>query len=66
MESECASSFDKTTGWEGNLTGSRNAFGKKTEVLPSRKPQVAIYEFDLSCVYFTWTFKKMLLGARMR
>lgn len=37
--------------WEGNLTGSRSIFGKKTEVWPARRLQVTMYESGFSCVY---------------
>lgn len=37
--------------WGGNLTGSRSTFGRKTEVLLSRKLQVAMHEVGVSYVY---------------
>lgn len=37
--------------WEVHLTGSRSAFGKKIELLPSRKLKVIVYKFGLSWVF---------------
>lgn len=37
--------------WEVHLTGAQVLFGKKTEVLPSRKLEVAVYELGLSWVF---------------
>lgn len=37
--------------WEGNLTGRRSIFGKKTEVWSSRRLQVTTYKSDFSRVY---------------